>query len=76
MALPVMDTFVYSESFLVNLLSGLQILMKSLTCDLKNLQTSTKDLIFSFVVGTFVVSTALSLLLPDLILLGVNLNPR
>jgi hypothetical protein len=75
-ALPVIGPYVYSESFLVVMFCGSQIQAKPLMSVLKKLHSPTKDLISYFGVGTFVVSTALSLSLPGLILIGVILNPR
>jgi hypothetical protein len=66
-ALPVMGPLMYSESFLVALLSGSQILAKSLMCALKKLHNPIKDLISSFVAGIFAFSTAFSLSLPGFI---------
>jgi hypothetical protein len=66
---------VYSESFLVALFNGSQILAKSLMCVLKKLQRPTNDLISSLVAAIFAFSAALSLSFPGLMPRGVSLNP-
>jgi hypothetical protein len=63
-ALPVIEPFEYSESFLAALFSGSQILAKSLIGILKKLHKPTNDLISSFDVKIFAFSTALSLSFP------------